>query len=173
MAAHQSAVLRRDGAGQETLLNLLLRSYLADAVYDQAEKFRAQAQKGDGTWRLPAQYARYLFHLGVLRAVGLEYSEARDALAQAARKAPAGAVGFLAAANKWLIVVRLLLGEVPERSEFAAPGMRAPLALYFELTTAVRAGDLAAFECVCLVVLFGFVCVVVCLFGWLVEGFPE
>jgi hypothetical protein len=35
MAAHQSAVLRRDAAGQETLLVLLLRSYLADNLYDQ------------------------------------------------------------------------------------------------------------------------------------------
>lgn len=35
MAAHQSAVLRRDAAGQETLLNLLLRSYLDERQYDQ------------------------------------------------------------------------------------------------------------------------------------------
>lgn len=35
MAAHQSAVLRRDAAGQETLLNLLLRSYLEERLYDQ------------------------------------------------------------------------------------------------------------------------------------------
>lgn len=35
MAAHQSAVLRRDAAGQETLLNLLLRSYLSESLYDQ------------------------------------------------------------------------------------------------------------------------------------------
>jgi hypothetical protein len=32
----------------------------------QAEKFRAQAQKSD-TWRLPAQYCRYLFYLGCIR----------------------------------------------------------------------------------------------------------
>lgn len=42
--------------------------------------------------------------------------------------------------------VRLLLGEVPERPEFDAPGMRAPLAPYFALTAAVRGGDLAAFR---------------------------
>lgn len=40
MAAHQSAVLRRDAAGQETLLNLLLRSYLADSLYDQVGRPR-------------------------------------------------------------------------------------------------------------------------------------
>ena len=66
MAAHQSAVLRRDAAGQETLLVLLLRSFLLEARFDQAERFRAQAQKGDA-WRLPAQHCRYLFYLGCIR----------------------------------------------------------------------------------------------------------
>ncbi len=41
--------------------------------------------------------------------------------------------------------VRLLLGEVPERSEFAVPGLVKPLRPYFELTQAVRSGDLVAF----------------------------
>jgi hypothetical protein len=44
--------------------------------------------------------------------------------------------------------VRLLLGEVPEREEFSAPGMRTALAPYFELTCAVRSGDLAQFRAV-------------------------
>ncbi len=80
------------------------------------------------------------------RAVQLEYTEARDCLQQAARKAPGSALGFQIAANKWLIVVRLLLGEIPERSEFSVPGMRAALQPYFELTTAVRSGDLTTFK---------------------------
>jgi hypothetical protein len=42
--------------------------------------------------------------------------------------------------------VRLLLGEIPERAEFSAPGMREPLTPYFELTCAVRSGDLATFR---------------------------
>ena len=42
--------------------------------------------------------------------------------------------------------MRLLLGEIPERAEFDAPGMRGPLAPYFELTCAVRSGDLATFR---------------------------
>jgi hypothetical protein len=47
-----------------------------------------------------------------------------------------------------LVQVRLLLGEIPERVEFSTPGMRAPLQSYFELTTAVRSGDLATFRVV-------------------------
>jgi hypothetical protein len=42
--------------------------------------------------------------------------------------------------------VRLLLGEIPERTEFSAPAVAAPLAPYLELTAAVRSGDLAAFQ---------------------------
>lgn len=35
MSAHCSAVLRHDAVGAETLLNLLLRNYLAYGLYDQ------------------------------------------------------------------------------------------------------------------------------------------
>ena len=56
---------------------------------------------------------------------------------------------FRAALAKWLVVVRLLLGEVPERRTFRAPGIAAALAPYFALTNAVRTGDLAAFAAAC------------------------
>lgn len=147
MSAHSTAVVRHDAVGQETLLNLLLRNYLHYNLYDQAEKFRSKAQKSD-TWRVPAQYCRYLFYLGTIRAIQLEYSEAKEVLQQASRKAPGCAPGFRVACNKWLILVRLLLGEIPERAEFSAPGMREPLTPYFELTCAVRSGDLATFRSV-------------------------
>jgi hypothetical protein len=71
----------------------------------QAEKFRAKAQVGEG-WRCPQQYARYLFYLGTIRAVGLAYTEAKEVLGQAVRKAPGSAAGFVVAASKWLILVR-------------------------------------------------------------------
>lgn len=147
MAAHCTAGLRHDAVGQETLLNLLLRNYLAYNLYDQAEKFRSKAQKAD-SWRVPGQYCRYLYYLGTIRAIQLEYTEAKEVLQQASRKAPTCAHGFRVACNKWLILVRLLLGEVPEREEFSAPGMRTALAPYFELTCAVRSGDLAQFRAV-------------------------
>ena len=64
---------------------------------------------------------------------------------KAVRKAPTPAIGFRVAASKWLILVRLLLGEVPERQEFALPGLGKALQPYLELTQAVRSGDLVAF----------------------------
>ena len=70
----------------------------------QAEKFRAKSQKSD-QWRSPQQYCRYLYYLGRIRAIQLEYTEAKEVLQQAARKAPSGAHGFRVACNKWLILV--------------------------------------------------------------------
>jgi len=145
LALHRTASLRHDSFGQETLLNLLLRNYLHYGLYDQAEKFRSKAVKEEGVWRSHQQYVRYLYYVGRMRAIQLEYSEARDCLQQASRKAPTSALGFRVAADKWLILVRLLLGEVPERVEFAAPGLARALRPYFELTSAVRSGDLVAF----------------------------
>ena len=48
--------------------------------------------------------------------------------------------------QKWLVLVRLLLGEVPEREELVEPGLEGPLRPYFQITNAVRIGDLTAFK---------------------------
>ena len=56
------------------------------------------------------------------------------------------ALGFRVTVTKWLSLVRLLLGEVPEHSEFTAPGLAEPLAAYFSIAQAVRSGDLTAFR---------------------------
>lgn len=85
LGLHATAVLNHDDIGQETLLNLLLHNYLHDNLYDQAEKFRAQAQRPEAQ-RSNQQYCRYLFYLGRIRAVQLEYSDAKECLQQAARK---------------------------------------------------------------------------------------
>lgn len=144
LGLHRTAVLRHDELGAETLLNLLLRSYLADNLYDQAERLRAKAQRPEAS-RSMQQQCRYLYYLGRIRAVQLEYSEAKDCLQQAARKAPTSAVGFRVAVQKWLVLVRLLLGEVPDRTEFTAPDWAQQLVPYFDITQAVRSGDLSAF----------------------------
>jgi hypothetical protein len=42
--------------------------------------------------------------------------------------------GFRIQCNKWAIIVRLLLGEIPERTVFMQKGMKEALIPYFELT---------------------------------------
>lgn len=64
-------------------------------------------------------------------------------------QAPTIATGFRITVAKWLVLVRLLLGEVPERIEFTTPGLATALQPYFRLTLAVRGGDLSEFRCTC------------------------
>ena len=95
----QTAVLQHDDITQETLLNLLLRNYLHYNLYDQvpihgaadrvrrnvwqAEKLRSKAPEPTVN---TAQVARYLYYWGRIRAIQLEYTDAKDCLLQAARK---------------------------------------------------------------------------------------
>jgi 26S proteasome regulatory subunit N3 len=72
--------------------------------------------------------------LGKIRTIQLEYTDAKESLLQAARKAPMAARGFRIQCNKWAIIVRLLLGEIPERTVFMQKGMKEALIPYFELT---------------------------------------
>ena len=80
------------------------------------------------------QFYRYLFYLGKIRTIQLEYTDAKESLLQVARKAPTTAHGFRIQCNKWVIIVRLLLGEIPERTVFMQKGMKKALIPYFELT---------------------------------------
>ncbi|KAK6946448.1 26S proteasome regulatory subunit, C-terminal [Dillenia turbinata] len=156
LALHRIATLRHDELGQETLLNLLLRNYLHYNLYDQAEKLRSKAPRFEAHSNQQAsllyycllQFCRYLFYLGKIRTIQLEYTDAKESLLQAARKAPAAALGFRVQCTKWAVIVRLLLGEIPERTVFMQKGMEKVLRPYFELTNAVRIGDLELFKSV-------------------------
>ncbi|CAK7346130.1 unnamed protein product [Dovyalis caffra] len=141
---HTFATLHHDELCQETLLNLLLRNYLHYNLYHQAEKLRSKAPR----FNLHSihQVCRYLFYLGKIRTIQLEYTDAKESLLQAVWKAPVAAYGFRIQCNKWIIIVHLLLGEIPERTIFTQSGMERDLRPYFELTNAVRIGDLKLFR---------------------------
>jgi 26S proteasome regulatory subunit N3 len=145
LGLHRLAVIRHDEIGQETLLNLLLRNYLAYDQYEQAEALRAKAQRDN--YRSPHQQCRFMFYFGRIRAVRLEYTDARDALMQALRRAPESTTGFRVVIVKWLTVVRLLLGEIPARAEFESPAEFSKLLMpYAQLAATVRQGDLSGFS---------------------------
>ncbi|XP_005430458.1 26S proteasome non-ATPase regulatory subunit 3 [Geospiza fortis] len=141
----RTATLRHDADGQATLLNLLLRNYLHYNLYDQAEKLVSKSvfpeQANNNEW------ARYLYYTGRIKAIQLEYSEARRTMTNALRKAPQHtAVGFKQTVHKLLIVVELLLGEIPDRLQFRQPSLKRSLMPYFLLPQAVRTGNLAKFN---------------------------
>lgn len=158
-SAYTYAGLRRLSEVRFTLLNVLLRSYIQGALYEQADLLvskagrygdaDADASLGLSIATLPsAQYARYFYYLGRIRSVQLDYAGAHDALQDALRKAPEGpgsAPGFKVAVTKLLCIVQLLMGEIPERATFAQKGMRAALRPYLLLAQAVRDGSVRGF----------------------------
>ena len=48
--------------------------------------------------------------------------------------------------HKFIVIVQLLLGEIPDRSIFSQKGMVAALKPYLHICQAVRVGDLASFH---------------------------
>jgi len=141
----RTSTLRHDSDGQVMLLNLLLRNYIQFNLYDQADKlvsksvFPESASNND--------WARYLYYLGLIKAIQLDYSEAHKNLMNATRKAPqyVGA-GFKQHVHRLAVVVQLLLGEIPDRKTFREPMLKKTLVPYYKLTQAVRTGNLQLFN---------------------------
>lgn len=140
----RTTTLRNDFEGQAVLLNCLLRLYLHYNHYDQASKLVSKSVFPESASN--NEWARFLYYLGRIKAIQLEYSDAHKNLLQAIRKAPQnGAIGFKQTVHKLATIVELLMGEIPDRGLFREPTLRRSLAPYFQLTQAVRSGDLGRF----------------------------
>lgn len=146
LAAHKTAVLHHDEETQAVLINLLLRNFFHYGLYEQADKLVSKTV-------FPVtvnnnQLARYMYYVGRLKALQLDYSSAHANLVQASRKCTQSpvATGFLQSVNKFSVIVQLLMGEIPERALFRQPTMCKALRPYFHMTQAVRIGDLAKFQ---------------------------
>lgn len=140
----RTSTLRNDFEGQAVLINCLLRNYLHYSLYDQADKLVSKSVFPENASN--NEWARFLYYLGRIKAARLEYSDAHKHLVQALRKAPqTAAVGFRQTVQKLAIVVELLLGDIPERAIFRQTALRRSLAPYFQLTQAVRMGNLQRF----------------------------
>jgi len=143
--AHRMAVLRRDVDTQATLLNLMLRDLLTARQVEQAQKLLVNSTFPDSASN--NQLCRYLYYSGRIQALRLEYTLAFSNLSQCLRKSPTNtALGFRIAAQRLLIVVQLLMGEIPDRNVFFTEGMKRELEPYLKITQAVRRGDLAVFR---------------------------
>ena len=80
-------------------------------------------------------FSRYLYYMGRIRALQLQYTEAANFFQLSLRKAPQdSAIGFKQNVNKWVVVISLLRGEIPERGIFRMSIHRATLAPYLQLT---------------------------------------
>lgn len=140
----RTATLRNDFEGQAVIINCLLRNYLHYSLYDQSDKLVSKCVFPESASN--NEWARFLYYLGRIKAARLEYSVAHKHLVQAMRKAPQNAaVGFRQTVQKLAVVVELLLGDIPERQIFRQAALRHSLAPYFQLTQAVRMGNLHRF----------------------------
>ncbi|KAJ5154161.1 uncharacterized protein N7500_009600 [Penicillium coprophilum] len=145
LAALRTAVLRKDVDTQATVMTLLLRNYLSTSHISQADllishnPFPVAASNN--------QIARYMFYLGRIRAIQLQYTEAHSHLIGATRKSPASQVarGFYQASHKLLVVVELLMGDIPDRAIFRQPALERAMHPYLLLSQAVSVADLDAF----------------------------
>ncbi|CAG8671298.1 10588_t:CDS:10 [Acaulospora morrowiae] len=146
LAAQRTATLRHDDDSQATLLNLLLRNYFHYNLYDQADKLVSKTTFPETA--VNNQQARYMYYLGRIKAIQLDYTVSHTHLLQAIRKAPQNTVtaGFQQAVYKLSIIVQLLMGEIPERSIFRQPVLKKPLVPYLHIVQAVRVGDLSKFQ---------------------------
>lgn len=145
LLAHRTACLQHNEPGQAALIVAILRNYLTYKLYNQADKFRLNTTFPES--RSNNLFSRYLYYVGQMNSIQLNYSEAYANLNQAVRKAPqTSALGFRIKGTKLMVIVQLLMGEVPERSLFRQADLKESLQPYFELTQAVRVGDPLQFE---------------------------
>lgn len=144
MVLFRALCVRHDEIGQEIVLNDILALLTKTHQHEMAESLIATCDLSL-PHRANNQASRYYYYVGLTRALRLQYVDAHQCLQQALRKAPERAFGFRIAATKLSLVVQLLLGEIPPRSEFLAKDMRDCLSPYLQLTSCVRFGQLGRF----------------------------
>ena len=144
LALLRTLSLRHDELGQEVVLNNALLNLISANLFGQAEELVANSPLQQ-PYRSTNQAAKFFYYQGLIQAMRLEYTGAHQTLLQALRKAPERALGFRIAATKLFVVVQLLMGEIPPRSEFLQRDMKEQLQPYLLLASCVRFGNLGRF----------------------------
>lgn len=129
----RQATLRNQHDTEAVLIVSILRCQMLTRNFNAAAKFVGQVAFPESAHN--NEIARFLYYQGRIKALQLDYPNANRLFNQSLRKAPQdGAIGFKQNAQKWIVVLSLLQGEIPERSIFRVPIHRKTLAPYLELT---------------------------------------
>lgn len=151
LKAHRVACLTGELSLQAVTFNLVLRQLIQADQISEAEKFASKAKFPLESVSNNMQI-RYLFYMGRIQALQLEYSESLGSLLHAIRKLPTSSSsafkGLKLKLYKLATVVTLLTGDLPERAWFSQPEFRDALLPYFDLVKAVREGNLQLFQTV-------------------------
>jgi 26S proteasome regulatory subunit N3 len=149
IAAYRKACLDLDELTQVTLINCIVRYYLLNNAVDQARTFLSKIKYHENVSTY--EDSRYLFYLGRINTLQMNYSEAFKHLTNSIRKAPEKcANGFKTIVQKLLIICELLMGEVPDISTLfnnTDTDVRL-LKPYLQLIKAVKQGNLDEFKAV-------------------------
>lgn len=147
--SYRKSCLDLDEITQNTLINCIVRYYLNSNAVEQARNFLSKVKFHENI--STHEDARYLFYLGRINAIQMNYSEAFKNLTNSLRKAPEKtAEGFKIIVQKLLIIVEMLMGDVPDLSSFYSCNFASSLISYLDLIKAVKKGDLSEFKNICM-----------------------
>mmetsp|Transcript_20292 Transcript_20292/g.28004 ORF Transcript_20292/g.28004 Transcript_20292/m.28004 type:complete len:353 (+) Transcript_20292:46-1104(+) len=158
LLSFQRACSNYDTVEKEIRLNALLRHYVHHNQFRLADRLISTTYPEIGkrpcaelthaalSMSSHSQSARFFFYMAVVKAIKLEYSTALSCILQSLREANSHALGFRVIVSKFGIVVKLLAGEVPERSTFFANELNPFLLPYSALVTCVHNGELSSFQ---------------------------
>lgn len=153
--ALRTSTLRHDDETTGSVITFLLRNYLLTHDINQASNLVEKSvfpEHSAGN----AIVARYYYYVAKIHAIQLDYSLAHECCITSIRKCPQTqlASGFVKSASKLNIVIELLMGDVPELKVFknnandatASNEVASSFLPYFEVTRAVKLGDLKLFS---------------------------
>ena len=147
--SYRKACLDLDELTQVTLINCIVRYYLKNNAVEQARNFLSKVKFHENI--STHEDSRYLFYLGRIDSIQMNYSDAFKNLTNSLRKAPEKtADGFKIIVQKLLIIVEMLMGEVPDLSSFNSCSFVSSIISYLDLIKAVKKGDLSEFKNICL-----------------------
>ncbi len=146
LAALRTATLRHDDETTALVITLLLRNYLLTHDIAQAANLVEKTAFPEHTAG-NALVARYYYYVAKINAIQLDYSTAHECCITSIRKCPQTTLahGFVKTATKLSIVIELLMGDIPELKTFKSED-EASYQPYFEVTRAVKLGDLKLFS---------------------------
>ncbi len=111
--AYRTACIEMDQISQVTLINCIIRYYLNNKNIEMARSFISKTKYTENISTY--EDARYLFYIGKIEAIQMNYSDSYTYLSNSFRKAPEKTgEGFKNLVNKYLILVQLLMGEIPD-----------------------------------------------------------
>eukprot|EP00792_Barthelona_sp_PAP020_P005900 TRINITY_DN2841_c0_g1_i1.p1 TRINITY_DN2841_c0_g1~~TRINITY_DN2841_c0_g1_i1.p1 ORF type:complete len:472 (+),score=119.88 TRINITY_DN2841_c0_g1_i1:33-1448(+) len=133
-----------DSLSVMTLINIILRQSVLKLDFCNSLKFIELSNIEKYIGNDLNQDCRFHYYHGIILAYSLQYSSSLTALLNCLRRTPQQAAALRSSVARFIVVIRLLLGESSERGFFRSE--YGDLSVYLELTRAVRKGNMEKFK---------------------------